>query len=92
MEFYKEVARYRADVQHNRTGEMVDFSAVVYEGPEAGRFYIRYSHTFRPTEGAGFWYSNSSTNAPDPETAETMVRNWAEQLSKSFEVGPWSEI
>lgn len=91
LEFYKEVARYRADIQHDRTGEMIDFNAVVYEGPDQGRFYIQYSHVLKPTDGAGFYYSNSYTAAEDPESAEQLVRGWAKMLKESHEFKPWSK-
>lgn len=89
-EFYKEVARYRADIDHQASGQMIDYTASVYEGPSPGRFYIRHSHTFKPTQSAGgFWYSNSHTQADSAEDAEDLVRSWVDQIEKSYEVAPW---
>ena len=91
VEFYKEVARYQATIQHQRTGDIVDFKAVVLEGPSDGRFHIQYSHTCRAENAIGFRYSDSMTGAQSAEEAEVKVRSWAETIEKSFEVGPWNE-
>ena len=91
VEFYKEIARYQAIIVHEKTGEHIDFKAVVLEGPSEGRFFIRYSHTYRPSAEAGFYYSDSYTGADSAEEAEEKVRHWAGAIEKSHEVAPWNQ-
>lgn len=93
VEIYKEVARFRADIRRERTGEIIPYRAVVLEGPNPGQFHIDHSHTLRATETAiGFWYSNSHTSAPDLVTAEYLVWNWAECIEDAYEIGPWTDL
>ncbi len=91
VELYKEIARYQALIVHEKTDEHIDFKAVVLEGPSEGRFFIRYSHTYRNSDMMGFYYSDSYTGADSAEEAEIKVRHWAEAIEKSHEVGPWNE-
>lgn len=92
IEFYKEIARYQADIMVKATGKMIEYRAVVLEGPSEGSFHIQHSHTLRPSEQANFWHSNTYTRADSPEEAETLVRSWAEMLSKAVEVKPWTHV
>jgi hypothetical protein len=91
MQFYKEVARFTADITHRNSGDQIDYKAVVYEGPEPGNFYIRHSHTFKAEGALGFWYSDSNTVAESAEHAEQVVRDWAEMIENSYEYGVWVE-
>ena len=84
IEFYKLVARYRADIQHEKTGHLIDYWAEVYSGPTIGRFSIRHSHVFQPTEDAGYYYSNTYSVADSELEAEQKVRTWTEKLRASF--------
>ncbi|MFP3382481.1 hypothetical protein [Tritonibacter sp. SIMBA_163] len=88
-EIYKEVARYRADIHHKRTGDLIDYSAIVYEGPSEGRYDIRHSHVLTPTEGAGSYYSDSYTTATDAEVAEKLVMDWIRMLEGSYAYAVW---
>ena len=88
-EIYKLINEFRADIKHKRTGEIIDYKGRVYEGPNTGRFYIEHSHVLRPSEGAGFWYSDSFTSAESADGAELLVRNWIEMLADSYEVKLW---
>ena len=89
IEFYKEVARYRADIEHARSGKMVDYSAIVYEGPNAGQFYIRHSHTTKAEGAAGPYFSNSFTMADSPEDAEHKIKAWCDSIANAYEVVVW---
>jgi hypothetical protein len=51
-ELLKEVARYQAGIVHQRTGETVDYRAVVLDHPATGRYLIQHSHVAVPVEGA----------------------------------------
>lgn len=91
IETYKEVGRFRADILHKRTGQMIDYKAVILEGPSPGQFHIDHSHTAKPTETAlGPWYSNSYTSAPSLEDAEALVKGWMSFLADLYEIVPWT--
>ena len=89
IEFYKEVARYRADIEHARTGQMIDYWAVVYEGPQPGQFHIRHSHTTQAEGAAGPYYSNTMTKADSAEDAEQRVRTWCQSIVDGHMVVEW---
>jgi hypothetical protein len=89
VEFYKEVARFRADVRNERSGDMIDYRAVVLAGPRDGMFYIEHSHVLQPRQESGFWYSDSQTTASSAEEAEVKVRDWAKMLVTAYAVKPW---
>jgi hypothetical protein len=91
VEFYTVRATHQAWIKHQASGEMIPFQAVVLEGPAPGQVQIRYSHTFKPTEGSGFYYSNSQTRAESVEHAETVVRGWADRISKAPEFTVWQK-
>ena len=91
IEFYKQVARYRAVIQHDRTHDLIEYWAEVYEGPTEGRYSIRYSHTLRPTEEAGDYFSDTYAWADSQATAELYVREWAEKLRTSYSYKPWPQ-
>lgn len=91
VEFYKLIAEYRADIMHEKTGEMIDFNARVYQGPPNDDFTIRYSHTYAGQEGSGFNYSNSQTRADTAEEAEATVQRWARSIADSDRYQGWTE-
>ena len=91
VEFFEVIAEYFSHVEHTRSGEVIPLRAKVMSVPDSGVFSISYSHTFRATEeAAGFYYSNSFSQADSPENARALVQNWAQMLSNSSEVGPWT--
>lgn len=89
VEFYKEVARYRADIQHAASGKMIDYSAIVSEGPNEGEFSIRHSHTTQAEGAATPYFSNSFTRADSAAEAEALVRNWCDQIAGAHSVVEW---
>lgn len=91
IELYRQVARYRADITHARSGEVIEFLAAIYEGPQPGLFDIRYSHGFKPEKGADFDFSQSHGRAGSFDEAEALVRDWAERIAQSWLVEPWIE-
>jgi hypothetical protein len=90
-EVYKLMSQFRADIRHERTGELIDYSARIFEGPAKGRFYIENSHVLRGTETAGFYYGDSFTSADSVVSAENGVMTWIAMLEKAYEVKPWRD-
>ena len=91
VKIYRQIARYRADILHQQSGEVIEFLAAVYEGPQPGQFDIRYSHGFKPEQGADFDFSESHGRATSPDEAEALIRDWAEQIAAAWRVEPWIE-
>lgn len=88
-EVYEVVQEYRSEVVHARSGEVITYIARLLEGPSPGRFFLEHSHVVRPTEGAGFWFSDSYTSPRSPEEAKALVTGWAKQIETAFEVKEW---
>jgi hypothetical protein len=88
-EIYNLVQEYRSDVVHDRSGTVIKYIARLLEGPSRGRLFLEHSHVVRPTEGAGFWYSDSHTSPRSPDEAKALVAGWANQIETAFEVKEW---
>ena len=91
VEFCKLIAEYRADIEHEKSGGMIDFRAKVYQGAPNNDFSIRYSHTFADQPNSGFYYSNSQTRADSAEQAEAVVKGWATSIASSDRYKTWTE-
>ena len=88
IEFYKEVARYRALIVHKQTGDEIDFKAAVYEGPADGQYSIRYSHSYRRTADQGRYTPGPAAFADSPADAESKIWEWVKDIESSYAVDP----
>jgi len=55
------------------------------------KLMIKYSHTCRPSQQSGLWFSDSFTSAHNLDEARALIAGWFKTLEGSYEIVEWAD-